>query len=161
MHLLPHEIDKLLLYQTGSLAQRRLARGLQLNHSEAAALIGFQVKLSKNRNFSLFQILEFIRDGKYSVSQLMDMGSQMLGQRHVLPGVETTLDQVQIEGTFYGTNFRFIIQMGRSWLQFITQSLRKMGIWSLPCTDLFYRYQTCLYFRLFLQLKNTLLAVTL
>ena len=51
MHLSPREIDKLLLHQAGFLAQKRLARGLRLNHPEAVALIATQ-------------LLEFIRDGK-------------------------------------------------------------------------------------------------
>ena len=38
----------------------------------------------------------------------MDMGSQMLGQRHVLAGVPETLNHVQIEGTFPGI-FYFIL----------------------------------------------------
>ena len=39
MRLAPRELDKLILAQTGFLAQRRLARGLQLNLTEATALI--------------------------------------------------------------------------------------------------------------------------
>lgn len=35
MHLVPKELDKLVISQTGLLAQRRLARGVRLNHSEA------------------------------------------------------------------------------------------------------------------------------
>ncbi|KAL0084906.1 urea amidohydrolase alpha subunit [Phycomyces blakesleeanus] len=41
-----------------------------------------------------------MRDGIYSVSQLMDMGKQMLGRRHVLPDALTTVEEIQIEGTF-------------------------------------------------------------
>ncbi|KAI8088051.1 urea amidohydrolase alpha subunit [Gilbertella persicaria] len=41
-----------------------------------------------------------MRDGCYSVAQLMDIGKQMLGRRHVLPDVFQTLHEVQIEGTF-------------------------------------------------------------
>jgi len=51
MHLSPREIDKLLLHNAGFLAQKRLARGLRLNHPEAVALIATV-------------LLEFIRDGK-------------------------------------------------------------------------------------------------
>lgn len=40
MHLAPRERDKILLHQVGSLAQKRLARGVKLNVSEATALIG-------------------------------------------------------------------------------------------------------------------------
>jgi len=39
MHLTPREKDKLLVFMAAQLAQRRLARGLKLNHPEAVALI--------------------------------------------------------------------------------------------------------------------------
>lgn len=41
-----------------------------------------------------------MRDGVYTVSQLMDIGKQMLGRRHVMPDVIHTLHEVQVEGTF-------------------------------------------------------------
>ncbi|KAI8984367.1 urea amidohydrolase alpha subunit [Mycotypha africana] len=41
-----------------------------------------------------------MRDGCYTVSQLMDMGKQMLGRRHVMTDVFQTLHEVQVEGTF-------------------------------------------------------------
>jgi len=87
MKLVPRELDKLVLHQVGFLAQKRLARGLKLNHTEATALIASQ-------------LLEFIRDGTYSVADLMNIGKKMLGRRHVLPGVLDTLAEVQVEGTF-------------------------------------------------------------
>lgn len=87
MKLAPREIDKLLLHNAGLLAQKRLARGLRLNHAEAAALIATQ-------------ILEFVRDGDKSVAELMDLGRQLLGRRQVLPSVSHLLDTVQVEGTF-------------------------------------------------------------
>ncbi|KAI8062386.1 urea amidohydrolase alpha subunit [Gongronella butleri] len=87
MRLIPRELDKLLLHQVGALAQRRLARGVRLNHTEATGLIAAQ-------------LLELMRDGVYSVAQLMDLGKQMLGRRHVQPDVWDTLDEVQVEGTF-------------------------------------------------------------
>jgi urease subunit gamma/beta len=86
MHLTPREIDKLLLHNAGFLAQKRLARGLRLNHPEAVALIAAQ-------------LLEFIRDGK-SVSELMDLGRQFLGRNQVMPGVPEMISEVQVEGTF-------------------------------------------------------------
>lgn len=43
MKLTPREIDKLLLHNAGFLAQKRLARGLRLNYTEAVALIATQV----------------------------------------------------------------------------------------------------------------------
>mmetsp|Transcript_3700 Transcript_3700/g.8868 ORF Transcript_3700/g.8868 Transcript_3700/m.8868 type:complete len:872 (+) Transcript_3700:582-3197(+) len=91
MHLCPREIDKLALHAAGSLAQKRLARGLRLNFPEATALIASQ-------------ILELIRDGfegkNLGVAQLMDVGRRMLGRRHVLPHVAGMLVEVQVEGTF-------------------------------------------------------------
>jgi urease subunit gamma/beta len=86
MHLSPREIDKLILHGAGSLAQKRLARGVKLNVPEAVALIATV-------------LLELIRDGE-NVSQLMDLGRQILGRRHVLPGVSEMIHEVQVEGTF-------------------------------------------------------------
>jgi urease subunit gamma len=39
MHLTPKEIDKLMLLSLGLIAERRLQRGLRLNHPEAVAYI--------------------------------------------------------------------------------------------------------------------------
>lgn len=86
MHLTPREIDKLLLHQAGFLAQKRLARGLRLNHVEATALLAAQV-------------LEFIRDGR-TVAELMDLGRRLLGREDVLDGVADLITEVQVEGTF-------------------------------------------------------------
>jgi urease subunit gamma/beta len=86
MHLTPREIDKLLLHQAGFLAQKRLARGVRLNHPEAVALIAAQ-------------LLEFIRDGR-SVAELMDLGRRLLGHADVADGVADMIDEVQVEGTF-------------------------------------------------------------
>jgi urease subunit gamma/beta len=86
MHLVPRELDKLTLHAAGSLAQKRLARGLRLNYPEAVALLSTQ-------------LLELIRDGR-RVSELMDLGRRMLGRAQVLPGVAEMLHEVQVEGTF-------------------------------------------------------------
>ena len=86
MHLTPHEVDKLTLHHAGFLAQKRLARGLALNHPESVALIATQ-------------ILEFIRDGR-SVAELMDLGRQLLGRADVMDGVAELVHEVQVEGTF-------------------------------------------------------------
>jgi urease subunit gamma/beta len=86
MHLSPREIDKLLLHNAGFLAQKRLARGVRLNHPESVALIATV-------------LLEFIRDGK-SVSELMNVGRQLLGRNQVMSGVPEMIYDVQVEGTF-------------------------------------------------------------
>lgn len=86
MRLSPRELEGLLIHQTGFLAQKRLARGLKLNHPETVALIACQLN-------------EFIRDGK-TVAELMNLGKQMLGVNQVLPGVGDLIHEVQVEGTF-------------------------------------------------------------
>jgi urease subunit gamma/beta len=86
MHLSPRELDKLTLHQAGFLAQKRLARGLRLNHPESVALIATV-------------ILELIRDGR-SVAELMQLGRQLLGRNQVMPGVPEMIYDVQVEGTF-------------------------------------------------------------
>ena len=91
MHLSPREVDKLALHAAGSLAQKRLARGVRLNLPEATALIASV-------------LLELIRDGpdgkNRGVAALMDVGRRVLGKRHVLPEVAHMLHEVQVEGTF-------------------------------------------------------------
>src|SRR6187431_242480 len=86
MHLSPRELDKLTLHQAGCLAQKRLARGVKLNHPESVALIATV-------------LLELIRDGK-SVAELMDLGRQLLGRNQVMSGVPEMIYEVQVEGTF-------------------------------------------------------------
>ena len=86
MHLTPRELDKLTLHQAGFLAQKRLARGVRLNHPESVALIATV-------------LLEFIRDGR-GVAELMDLGRKLLGRNQVMPGVPEMIYDVQVEGTF-------------------------------------------------------------
>ncbi|EPS42550.1 hypothetical protein H072_3465 [Dactylellina haptotyla CBS 200.50] len=43
---------------------------------------------------------ELIRDGTYSVADLMDIGKKMLGRRHVQPSVVAAMHEIQVEGTF-------------------------------------------------------------
>lgn len=87
MFLSPQELDKLTLSTIGHLAQRRLARGVRLNHPEAVALIASVV-------------LELIRDGRHSVPELMELGRTLLGTKQVIPGVAELVNEVQVEGTF-------------------------------------------------------------
>jgi urease subunit gamma/beta len=86
MHLAPRELDKLILHGAGTLAQKRLARGLRLNYPEAMALLATV-------------LLELIRDGR-SVAELMELGRGVLGRAQVQEGVAEMIREVQIEGTF-------------------------------------------------------------
>ena len=86
MHLSPQEKDKLLIVTAALLVERRLARGLKLNHPEAVAWLSFQ-------------ILEVARDGK-TVAALMQEGSTWLKREQVMDGVAELINEVQMEATF-------------------------------------------------------------
>lgn len=49
----------------------------------------------------LTAVSQLIRDGEHTVAQLMSVGKQILGRRHVLPSVVQSLSEIQIEGTFH------------------------------------------------------------
>jgi urease subunit gamma len=86
MELTPREKDKLLIFTASLLAERRRARGLQLNYPEAVALI-------------TAAILEAARDGK-PVAELMSYGATILTREEVMPGVPEMLPEIQVEATF-------------------------------------------------------------
>ncbi len=86
MHLSPQEKDKLLIVTAALLAERRLNRGLRLNHPEAVAWLSFQV-------------LEGARDGK-SVAELMQEGPTSLSREQVMEGIPELVHEVQIEAVF-------------------------------------------------------------
>jgi len=86
MELAPREKDKLLLFTAALLAERRLARGLQLNYPEAVALISAAV-------------LEGARDGK-TVAELMSLGRRVLTRAQVMDGIAEMIPDIQVEATF-------------------------------------------------------------
>ena len=74
------------MHVAGQLAEARRARGLQLNHPEAVALL---------TSF----VLEGARDGR-SVVDLMAAGRAVLTRDDVMEGVPEMLDELQVEATF-------------------------------------------------------------
>ncbi len=86
MDLTPREKDKLLLFTAALVAERRLARGLKLNHPEAMALISAT-------------IMEGARDGR-TVAELMSEGRGILTRDEVMDGVPEMIHEVQVEATF-------------------------------------------------------------
>jgi|ERR1700722_19518257 urease subunit gamma len=86
MELSPREKDKLLLFTAALLAERRKARGLQLNYPEAIAFISAA-------------ILEGARDGR-TVAELMGYGTTLLKRGEVMEGVAEMIAEVQVEATF-------------------------------------------------------------
>ncbi|MBC7544640.1 MAG: urease subunit gamma [Candidatus Sericytochromatia bacterium] len=86
MRLSPQEMDKLLVFTAGLVAERRKARGLMLNHPEAVAYITAAV-------------LEGARDGQ-SVAELMRYGTTLLSRADVMTGVPEMIPDIQVEATF-------------------------------------------------------------
>lgn len=86
MRLTHKEMEKLMLHTAGELAKQRRARGLKLNYVEAVALISSE-------------LLEYARDGKL-VTELMELGAQILTEDDVMEGVPEMVHEVQIEATF-------------------------------------------------------------
>jgi len=86
MKLSPREKDKLLIFTAGLLAERRMAKGLKLNHPEAVAYISAA-------------ILEGAREGR-SVAQLMEYGRTLLTRRDVMEGIAEMIHEIQVEATF-------------------------------------------------------------
>ena len=86
MELTPREKDKLMLFTAGLLAERRKARGVKLNYTEAIAYISCA-------------IMEGARDGK-SVAEMMDYGRTLLTRDDVMDGIAEMIHDVQVEATF-------------------------------------------------------------
>jgi urease subunit gamma len=86
MNLTPREKDKLLIFTAALLAERRLGRGLKLNHPEAVAFI-------------TAALLEGARDGK-TVAELMHHGTTLLTRDQVMEGVAELVPEIQVEATF-------------------------------------------------------------
>jgi len=86
MHLTPREKDKMMIFTAGLVAERRLGRGLKLNHPEAVAFISAA-------------ILEGARDGR-SVADLMNYGRTLLTRDDVMDGIAEMINNVQVEATF-------------------------------------------------------------
>lgn len=86
MDLTPREKDKLLIVVAAQLAEKRRARGLQLNYPEAVAYITAAV-------------MEGARDGK-TVAELMHYGTTLLTRADVMEGVPEMIPDIQVEATF-------------------------------------------------------------
>jgi urease subunit gamma len=86
MNLTQREIDKLYIHVVAELAEKRRARGLKLNYSEATALI-------------CAAIVEAARDGR-TVAECMELGNQVVSAADVMPGVREMAGLIQVEATF-------------------------------------------------------------
>lgn len=86
MLLTPTELERLTIYTAAELARKRRAKGLMLNYPEAVAIISDE-------------ILEGAREGR-SVAEMMSIGSRILTQAEVMPGVAAMLPMLQVEAMF-------------------------------------------------------------
>ena len=86
MHLTPQEIDKLMLLSLGSIAERRMKKGLKLNYPEAVAYITSTA-------------LEGAREGK-TVETVMKEAANVLTKNDVMEGVADMIGLLQVEAVF-------------------------------------------------------------
>ena len=86
MHLTPKEIDKLMLLSLGSIAERRMKKGLKLNYPEAVAYITATA-------------LEGAREGK-TVETVMKEAASVLTKNDVMEGVADMIGLLQVEAVF-------------------------------------------------------------
>lgn len=86
MHLVPSDIEKLLLSVAGMIARDRRERGILLNHPEATALLSCWV-------------LERAREGA-RVADLMTDGRTVLTRAEVMESVPEMIGDIQVEATF-------------------------------------------------------------
>ena len=86
MHLTPREQERLMIYVAADVARKRRTRGLRLNYPEAIAIL-------------TADILEWARDGK-SVAEIMILGTKILTNSDVMPGIPEMIHEVQVEATF-------------------------------------------------------------
>ena len=86
MHLTPKEIDKLMLLSLGMIAERRLKKGLKLNHPEAVAYITSAA-------------LEGAREGK-TLEEVMTESANVLKKEDVMDGVADMITLLQVEAVF-------------------------------------------------------------
>lgn len=86
MHLTPKELDKLTLMTLGIIAERRLKKGLKLNHPEAVAYITSAA-------------IEGAREG-HTVEEVMSNAASLLHKDDVMDGVADMIDLLQVEAVF-------------------------------------------------------------
>lgn len=86
MKLTPREKDKLLIAMAAEVARKRLARGVELNHPEAIAIITDAV-------------VEGARDGR-TVAEMMEAGAHVIKRDQCMDGIAEMIVEIQVEATF-------------------------------------------------------------
>lgn len=97
MKLTVKEIERLMIFDVAEISRRRWKRGLKLNYIEATAII-------------CDEMLERARDGRWLVTDLVDVGSRILTEEDVMEGTAALMPSIDLEALFPDGNKLVSIQ---------------------------------------------------
>ena len=84
MKLTLKEHERLLMFNVAEMSRRRWKRGIKLNYIEAMSII-------------CDEVLERAREGKSSISDLIDIGSRIITEEDVMEGTPALVPIIQLE----------------------------------------------------------------
>ncbi|HHU17405.1 MAG TPA: urease subunit gamma [Clostridiales bacterium] len=87
MRLTQKELERLIIFEIAEISRRRLKRKIKLNYIEAEAII-------------CDELLERAREGKHTISQLVELGGKIISKEDVLEGTLQLLPMIQLEALF-------------------------------------------------------------
>jgi urease subunit gamma len=87
MRLTQKELERLIIFEIAEISRRRLKRKIKLNYIEAEAII-------------CDELLERVREGKHTISQLVELGGKIISKEDVLEGTPQLLPMIQLEALF-------------------------------------------------------------
>ena len=87
MRLTQKELERLIIFEIPEISRRRLKRKIKLNYIEAEAII-------------CDELLERAREGKHTISQLVELGGKIISKEDVLEGTPQLLPMIQLEALF-------------------------------------------------------------
>lgn len=97
MKLTQKEHERLTIFNVAEIARRRWKRGLKLNYIEATAII-------------CDEMLERARDGGWSLTELVEAGSQIITEEDVMEGTVALMPSIDLEVLFPDGNKLVSIQ---------------------------------------------------
>ena len=87
MKLTTHEQERVLLFGVAEISRRRWKRGVKLNYIEASAII-------------MDELLERGRAGTNDITELMEIGAQIISKEECMDGIEAMLPIIMFEVQF-------------------------------------------------------------
>jgi len=97
MKLTKKEQERLIIFNVAEIARRRWRRGLKLNYIEANAII-------------CDEMFERAREGKWSLVELVEVGSMIITEEDVMEGTAALLPNIDLEALFPDGNKLISIQ---------------------------------------------------